>query len=64
MANHPNRGWRRHASESADEWLSRWPWHTEPGARVMTDSELRAAMRDAYLAGYEARHHRDRPIPA
>lgn len=60
MANHPNRNWRRRASESAEAWLDRWPWRSEPGGRIVTEAELRDVMRRAYLAGYEARHDRDR----
>ena len=64
MPNHPNRGWRGGASEQADAWLARWPWHAEPGARVLTEADLRDIMRQAYMAGYEDRHVRDRIRPA
>jgi hypothetical protein len=53
VTNHPNRNWRRHMEQAADQWLSRWPWKTEPGMRMLTEDDLRALMRLAYLVGYQ-----------
>lgn len=53
MTNHQRRNWRRHMQQAADQWLAKFPWHTEPGARLVTEDELLSTMRDAYLAGYE-----------
>ena len=54
MTNHPNRNWRRRMHAACADWLSRWPWRAEPGARLVTDAELQDLMRQAYYAGYEA----------
>lgn len=55
MPNHPNRGWRRRMQDAADHWLTRWDWRTG-GARMITDDQLRALLRDGYIAGYEESH--------
>ena len=59
MTNHPNRNWRRRMQQAADQWLSQFPWRTEPGARMMSESDLREAMRRAYVAGFEDGRKKD-----
>lgn len=34
------------------DWLNRWPWRTDPGARIVPEAELRALMAQSYQAGY------------
>lgn len=37
---------------SAAQWLARWQWSPEPGARTLTDAALRDLLQQAYTAGY------------
>ncbi len=53
MPNHPNRNWRARMHKSCAQWLSLWPWLPGPGARLMTQEQLRDLMQRAYCDGYE-----------
>lgn len=36
------------------EWLARWNWQGQSGARMLTEDQLRDLMQRCYLAGYQA----------
>ncbi len=52
--NHPNRNWRTRMHVACAEWLARWNWQGQPGARMLIEDQLRDLLRAGYLAGYEA----------
>jgi hypothetical protein len=43
------------------EWLARWNWQDQPGARLLTEDQLRELLRAGYLAGYEAGRTQRKP---
>jgi hypothetical protein len=63
MTNHPNRGWRTRMHAQCAGWLVRWNFQDAPGARMLTDPELRDLMAQGYRAGYEAGRDSRAPKP-
>lgn len=66
MSNHPNRGWRKRADNTADQWLTT----SEATGLVVAlgalpewgrNQHARDLLRRAYLAGYVASRHPEYP---
>ena len=58
--NHPNRNWRTRMHAACAEFLARSTWQAT-GARLITDGDLQALCRTAYLTGYESGRASTRP---
>lgn len=63
MTNHPNRAWRTRMTAACAIWLQAWGWQAAPGARLVSEPELRGIMRDSYFDGYEAGRASMQPKP-